>query len=56
MEPSLKHRNLNVRVFDILKSGGGETALQINALGTVSRDVGRKFTDVLASNGATTWN
>ena len=53
--PFLEARALTIRVFDVLHSGSGETALQINVIGSL--DIGSKmgFIDILASNGHMRW-
>ena len=55
LEDYLESKNMTIRIFDILRSGAGDTSLQINILGDMA--VGRKygFVDFLASGGHMRW-
>ena len=51
----LAERSLAISVFDILNSGSGETALQVNILGDLNSGEKNGYIDILAHNGHTRW-
>ena len=55
LAPFLTSNGLVVRIFDVLNSGSGETALQINIIGDISCGEQGGFVDIIASNGHRRW-
>ena len=51
LAPYLMSREITVRVFDVLRSGNGETALEINIIGDINTGTRVGFVDIMAPNG-----
>lgn len=55
LAPFLPSHELRLRVFDVLHSGSGDAALQINAIGNMGDGEKSGFLDILAPNGHARW-
>ena len=51
----LETRKITIRVFDILRTGSGDTTLQINVLGDIAVGEKEGFVDLLACGGHMRW-
>ena len=51
----LDPQQITLRVFDILRSGTGDTSLQVNIIGSIDLGNARGFIDLLAAGGHMRW-